>query len=204
MKKAIAIFFSIGLMTTSFCQNTDIDLLKKINVHRNTSLDKSFNAISEANNYINFGTAGTVLLIGSIKKDKQLQQQGIFLLSTQILTALATQSAKRIIKRDRPFLKHSFIQPYRIEDGYSLPSGHTSSAFANAMAITLVNKKWYVVVPAFTYASLVGYSRMHLGVHYPSDVLLGAAFGVGGAYVSNWLNKKIWSKKNKRLTNQLP
>jgi membrane-associated phospholipid phosphatase len=59
--------------------------------------------------------------------------------------------------------------------------------------------KWYVVVPSFVWASSVGYSRMHLGVHYPSDVLVGALVGSGSAVLMNkaneWLNKK--RKKNK-------
>jgi membrane-associated phospholipid phosphatase len=45
------------------------------------------------------------------------------------------------------------------------------------------------VVPAYTWASAVGYSRMHLGVHYPSDVLAGALLGAGSAWVTYKLNK---------------
>jgi membrane-associated phospholipid phosphatase len=59
--------------------------------------------------------------------------------------------------------------------------------------------KWYVVVPSFVWASSVGYSRMHLGVHYPSDVLVGAMVGSSSAFLTQkanqWLNKK--RKKNK-------
>ena len=77
-----------------------------------------------------------------------------------------------------------------------MPSGHTALAFALATSAALEYKKWYVAVPAFLWASAVGYSRMYLGVHYFSDVLTGAAVGVGSAYLARYLVKIIF-KPNK-------
>ncbi|MDX5321099.1 MAG: phosphatase PAP2 family protein, partial [Bacteroidota bacterium] len=55
--------------------------------------------------------------------------------------------------------------------------------------------KWYVAVPAFTWAGLASYSRMHLGVHYPGDVAAGAVIGSGSAvlcyYANRWLRKEL-------------
>ncbi|MGB8358080.1 MAG: phosphatase PAP2 family protein, partial [Bacteroidales bacterium] len=51
--------------------------------------------------------------------------------------------------------------------------------------------KWYVIVPSYAYAGTVAYSRMHLGVHYPSDVLAGALIGSGCAVLSHYVNKKL-------------
>jgi membrane-associated phospholipid phosphatase len=56
--------------------------------------------------------------------------------------------------------------------------------------------KWYVAIPAFSYAGAVGYSRLDLGVHYPSDVLAGALLGSGTAYL-NWKINKALHKKRK-------
>ena len=59
--------------------------------------------------------------------------------------------------------------------------------------------KWYIIAPSFAWASAVGYSRMHLGVHYPSDVAVGAIIGSGSAYLSykanKWINKKRVNKQ---------
>ena len=77
---------------------------------------------------------------------------------------------------------------------WSFPSGHTSSAFALATSLSIVYPKWYVIVPSYLWASSVGYSRMHLGVHYPSDVLAGALVGTGSAFLSHALNKCIHKK----------
>jgi membrane-associated phospholipid phosphatase len=51
------------------------------------------------------------------------------------------------------------------------------AAFALATSLSLSYPKCYIIVPSFAWASSVGYSRMDLGVHYPSDVLAGAIVG---------------------------
>ncbi|WP_256604704.1 phosphatase PAP2 family protein [Sphingobacterium multivorum] len=77
----------------------------------------------------------------------------------------------------------------RTAGGYSFPSGHTSSAFATASALSRAYSKWYVVAPSLLWASSVGYSRMYLGVHFPSDVLTGAVLGTGAAFALDGLKK---------------
>ncbi|MDO9339524.1 MAG: phosphatase PAP2 family protein, partial [Bacteroidales bacterium] len=56
---------------------------------------------------------------------------------------------------------------------------------------TLAYPKWYIIVPSYTWASTVAYSRMDLGVHYPSDVLIGALVGAGSAYLTYKINQKL-------------
>jgi undecaprenyl-diphosphatase len=99
-------------------------------------------------------------------------------------------------KRQRPAETYpGIIIPYKIVYGRSFPSGHTSLVFASAASLSIQFKKWYVTVPAYLWAASVGYSRMYLGVHYPSDVITGAAVGIGSAYASQWLNKKLFPPK---------
>ncbi|WP_394995453.1 phosphatase PAP2 family protein [Emticicia sp.] len=191
----IFLFLSFNLLA----QNADIDLLKNINVNRNQNLDKPFKFISETVYPVSLAMPIGLLGIGLIKHDKILQQKGLVALTSLTISMGATYVLKKIIDRQRPSITYLFIQPVIIETNGSFPSGHTTAAFATATSFTLAYPKWYVAVPAYTWASMVAYSRLHLGVHYPSDILGGAIIGAGSAWLSHkansWLQKKEQRKK---------
>lgn len=197
-KISCTIFFLLSVFLAS-SQNIDIDILQKINVNRNTEFDPAFKTITNTAVPLSIATPVMMYTIGLIQKDSLIKQKALFIGETFLASAFITIASKSIIKRDRPYVTHPSIQPLSVEGSYSLPSAHTSSAFATATSLSMAYPKWYVVVPSFVWASSVGYSRMHLGVHYPSDVLVGALVGSGSAvlmYKANqWLNKK--RKKNK-------
>jgi len=111
------------------------------------------------------------------------------------VNAFATLALKYSIDRERPFNTYAFINPLDNVTSPSLPSGHTSNAFALATSLSMAYPRWYVIAPAFAYAATVSYSRMHLGVHYPSDILLGAVIGSGSAFLSAAINKKLFGTK---------
>jgi len=103
-----------------------------------------------------------------------------------------TTGLKYAVNRPRPFVTYPDIIKKGNAGSKSFPSGHTSSAFALATSISLEYPKWYFVAPSFIWSTTVGYSRMRLGVHYPTDVFAGAIVGAGCAWASWWLNKKIF------------
>lgn len=68
------------------------------------------------------------------------------------------------------------INLVRAPDKYSFPSGHTAAAFI--MAISIGSAFPVLALPMIMLASLIGLSRIYLGVHYPTDVLVGMIVGV--------------------------
>ncbi len=86
--------------------------------------------------------------------------------------------AKRRFRRNRPAAAlaafDALVQP---SDEFSFPSGHTMAAFLLATLLVLTVGVSPLLV--FAWATLVGMSRVALGVHFPSDVVVGAAIGVG-------------------------
>lgn len=176
-------------------QNFDIDILKNINQNRNTNFDKPLNLISKSVYPLSVTLPISLLGTGFITKDKNLQRQGIISLASLAISMGTTYTLKKIINRNRPYITYpTLIQPYYLENDPAFPSGHTTAAFSTATSLSLTFKKWYVVVPAYTWAGVVAYSRLHLGVHYPSDVLAGAAIGAGSAWLcykaNRWLQRK--------------
>ena len=198
MLKNISYLLLLLSLTTSYSQNADIDLLREINLNRNQSLDGTMKFLSDTDAYISLGTPAVIYTIGLLEKNQNIKKQGIYIGETIMVSTFITIATKYTIKRDRPFVTYPFLDKQSDGGNYTFPSGHTSVAFATATAISIANPKWYIIAPSFVWAGAVGYSRMHLGVHYPSDVLAGAIVGSGSAYltykINKWINKKQENK----------
>lgn len=197
--KKILFIFTIMLFLPANAQNWDINLLKEINLKRNKSLDPTFKFITNSVSPMSIGAPVAVLGVGILQKDSSLTSKGILMVEALCVNAFTTTALKQVIKRDRPFVTYPYLDKQAEAGSYSFPSGHTSSAFALATSLSLAFPKWYVIAPSYVYACAAGYSRMHLGVHYPSDVLAGAIVGAGSAFLSNYLQKKIMARPNKKV-----
>ena len=183
----IILLFSSSLQA----QNWDINTLDNINPSNPSS--KYWQQTTASVYPISVGIPAGILIVGYINHNKAQQEKGWKIVGALAVNTILSQGLKYSINRERPYEKYPLlINPYDTkEQGKSFPSGHTSTAFSLAASIAIEYPKWYVVVPAYAYAASVGYSRLYLGEHYPSDVLAGAALGVGSAYLSNWLAKKV-------------
>lgn len=172
-------------------QNADIHILRNINPENPNS--GYWKATSSSVYIVSLGAPAGLYIAGVLKKNDTLKHQAFEVFSTVVVAAVISEAFKYTINRDRPAVTYpEEIFPYKELTSGSFPSGHTSLAFGTAASLSIQFKKWYVVVPAYLWAGSVAYSRMYLGVHYPTDVLAGAAIGIGSAYLSHWLNKKLF------------
>ena len=114
----------------------------------------------------------------------------IFLIITTISGGYVNHYLKWIFQRERPTLN-----PLIEVNGFSFPSGHSMSSFilygALMIIATRMTRNWNVRIPIYFVCGmmilLMGYSRIYLGVHYPSDVLGGYAAGGVWLIISAWV-----------------
>jgi membrane-associated phospholipid phosphatase len=159
----------------------DLKILQKTEAGRSDGKTRVLRGISDANNYVNAAIPAGLFVAGVLDRNKDMRQNAFYVFSSTASTAVLNFVLKKVVKRPRPFLVHLSLTPVYRPGEYSFPSGHTSASFSTAAALSGAYPKWYVIGPSFLWAGTVGYSRVYLGVHNPSDVAAGAALGVGTA-----------------------
>jgi membrane-associated phospholipid phosphatase len=167
-------------------QRLDEHILERLAAGRTDGQTEVWRFISNANNYVNIAIPTAVLISGIIENDIHTRQNALY--CGQHCKCLPAQLfIKKLVKRPRPFITDIRLVPVYRPGEYSFPSGHTTSSFSAVTALSRAYPKWYVVAPSFLWAASVGYSRMYLGVHYPTDVSAGAVLGVGTAFAMGFL-----------------
>lgn len=127
-----------------------------------------------------FGAAAGMAALGSSARSRRAALRGIA--SLAVASAAINTVGKGAVRRERPILdlvpviRQLKRQPFTT----SFPSGHAASAAAFATGVALESKGWGAVVAPVAVA--VAASRVYTGVHYPSDVVAGAALGIGAAF----------------------
>ena len=172
-----------------FAQNLDYRILKDINNSYTTTGGRIQTVITNSITPITIAVPAGLLAYTLYKNDSISRRKFLTVASSEFLTGIITVSLKLAIKRERPFKTYDDINKYSNAGSLSFPSGHTSAAFSIATALSLEFPKWYVIAPSMLWASTMGYSRIYLGVHYPSDVLVGAIIGAGTSYLCYKANK---------------
>lgn len=110
---------------------------------------------------------------------------------------------KPLAARARPWLViENFVNLVPERDPNSFPSGHTNAAFAFALAVCMSAPKRWMKIAAVCAAVLMGLSRLYVGVHFPSDVLMGAVIGSLCGLTGAWVVKKAWERIRVRLQGQ--
>lgn len=161
---------------------------------RVTELHTFSDVMSNSVYVVSIGLPIAQVIAGCAMRDDEQIHNAIASAAGVAITFGLKEGIKHIAQRQRPFLRYpGYIEPYYHDDSYSMPSGHTALAFNTATMLTLQYRRWYIAVPAYVWATGVGYARINMGVHYPSDVLAGAALGALSAWGTYELNKFIWN-----------
>lgn len=115
---------------------------------------------------------------------------------TSVTSMCFNGCVKNIAKVSRPFADNEItcVKP-DTATGYSFPSGHTQTFTTWSTTFAFHFKKWWLFLVASVLILLVGFSRMYLGAHFPSDVIFGIIFGlifaIGLSVLFDKINNKL-------------
>jgi membrane-associated phospholipid phosphatase len=196
IKKCLfALVLCLAGFVNANCQSLDVRLLEHFNGPP-SGADGTWRNVSKSVYAAMAITPVSMLVTGLVSDNKELTAKALETGASILIAQGFTAGLKATINRQRPYLKYpDLITGKSNSTGHSFPSGHASGAFAVATSLSLSFPKWYVIAPSFAYAGAVGYSRMYLGVHYPSDVFAGALVGAGSSFLT-WKLQKLINKKS--------
>jgi membrane-associated phospholipid phosphatase len=141
------------------------------------ALDATMRRLASAADYSRLSlVAAGVLSVAGAQPGRRAARTG--LVSVGVTSAVVNALVKPVARRRRPDRDGHAVplaRQVRMPTSRSLPSGHTASAFAFATGVGY--EMPLGAVPLRLLATLVGYSRVHTGVHYPGDVIAGALIG---------------------------
>lgn len=183
--------FFTGLM------NADGNLLLLIQEHvRNPWLTQVMKTITTLGNHgLIWIVIGVILLF-----PKKTRRAGILsLLALLSAHLLCNYFLKDYVARVRPFdVIPGLVCLIERPTDWSFPSGHTMTAFASAIVILRSCKK-PIGVPVMILACLMAFSRLYVGVHYPTDVFFGAVLGILIGLIFFWIfGEKKYKRKARR------
>lgn len=168
--------------------NLDENILLWIqNNLRNDTLTSFFKLITSLGDGGFIWVIFTIILLLCNKTKKIGIMSAITLILASIMNNLIL---KEIFERTRPYeVVEGLNSVIGNMNSFSFPSGHTASSFA--MATVLYRQLPFKFgILAIVLAILIGFSRMYLGVHYPSDVCVGILIGIVSGYITvNFYNK---------------
>jgi undecaprenyl-diphosphatase len=158
------------------------------------TLDAALRRLSDAanNSKLWLGIAATMAAAGG-SQGRRTAALGVA--AVGITSATVNLASKRLFDRARPDRTGVDVplpRQVRMPTSTSFPSGHAASAFAFANAVA---GQWPVAgLPLRALASAVAYSRVHTGVHYPTDVVIGSLIGAAIGDVVTAMGRRYWTR----------
>jgi undecaprenyl-diphosphatase len=166
-------------------ERVDVAVYAAIAATPTPSLDRSMSRLARAADYSRLSLAASAILAATRGRDgRRAAADG--LASIAVTATVVNVVVKPLARRRRPDPEQSSVPIARhvpMPRSRSLPSGHSAAAFAFATGVGQVLPR--EAIPLRALAALVAYSRVHTGVHYPGDVLIGALLGTALAQVTS-------------------
>jgi undecaprenyl-diphosphatase len=161
----------------------DDRLARWLHAHATDSLTTFFKGVTQLGNGI--GLAGVAAVAAYLLARRRLYTDAVLMVLAYCGAEVLSYALKLGFRRDRPF----FTDPLATEKTYSFPSGHATVSLATygALAFVLARRvqgrpRFAILGAAALLVSLIGFSRLYLGVHFLSDVIAG--FSAGTAWVA--------------------
>lgn len=169
----------------------EIQILDWIQNLRSPAGDVLMSAVTSLGN----GGAVWILLTVVLLLIPETRKTGAVLAAALLFDVILCNGVlKNAVARMRPYDRNPVVELLIHKPGdYSFPSGHTAASFAAASALYFGGER-HIWKPALVLAVLIACSRLYLYVHYPTDVLGGAALGVFCGYLGNLLIQRIWKE----------
>lgn len=193
--------FSAVLGAGLLLYSVDQDIQQWAQDHRSSSSEDIFKTIGHlGNGVVLIGLMTALYVSGEVSDNNSLRKTALLSLESWLTTGIIVRGLKSVVGRARPWTgesSHSF-HPFSTRSRFaSFPSGHASSAFAVATVIADQSKKVYIDILAYSLATTVALSRVHLDKHWASDILVGSAIGYFVAKKISALDRNRDSKKVK-------
>ena len=206
----VAQFFFDNVFTSDFFINIDVAIYQFVESFTNPALTGVMKAITHLGDTpgIIWFVLGIILLI-----PRKTRKLGILMFAGLAFSSLINNVLlKELLERPRPFIFVEKFPEFWEKVGYaypgclielsesqlagkspSFPSGHTSTSIGAAFALLLgCRKKQFIVgIPAFILSLAIGFSRIYVHIHYPSDVVVGAVVGLLGGLVAYVIYAKL-------------
>jgi len=173
----------------------DEQLLLLINGHHNLVIDQMMWYFSEIWVWVPFYLLLTFFIFRKYKS-KSWYILGAIIITIALSDQITSSLLKPLFERPRPSHDLRFEQILHILNNYrggrfGFASSHASNTFALALMVSLVFRNRNFSVFIFCWASVVSFSRIYLGVHYPGDVLTGALIGLCCAWFAFYLLQRL-------------
>jgi undecaprenyl-diphosphatase len=156
------------------------------------SLDRALKRLSRAANYSRLSiAAAAVLSVAGGERGREAAKMGLS--SVAATSTVLNLGIKPIVRRRRPDRSAQDVpraRQVKMPSSTAFPSGHSAAAFAFATGVGQVLPE--AGFPLRVLASLVAYSRVHTGVHYPGDVIAGAMIGATVAQACTYTLEQGW------------